>query len=472
MQSITVSNYAEDSCLKNRDHVLQGEDVEPSPLSEEKGGVKSPVEPIDEKDVEKHDSDSPNNGAVDNKDDFPEGGLKAWSVVLGSFCASFSVFGIINCSSVLYDWMQTHQLKNYSPSQISWIFGFELFATFFFGAPIGPIFDAYGPRWLLLLGSVLLTLSMMLLGSCTEYWHFFIVYSVLNGMGGGLVNTPAIASIGHYFLTKRGNATGIAMTSGGVGGVIYPLMLQKLLPKIGFAWSTRIVGFITLFLLIVANLLITSRLPKKKIASLSSVLPDLTVFKDKPFALLTFGIFLTEWGLFVPMTYIISEMVSHGHSLTFAYKILAVFNAGSILGRFAAGIVADMMGRLNTLIISIGFCVAMCLGLWLPSGTSSAMIIVFAITFGVASGSNLSLSPVCVGQMCKTENYGRYFSTCWMLVSFGTLTGLPIAGQILTTDGGQYYGLIIFSGLSYAGSMICLIIARIMVVGWKLTTVY
>ena len=29
-------------------------------------------------------------------DEFPEGGIKAWSVVLGSFCALFSALGIIN----------------------------------------------------------------------------------------------------------------------------------------------------------------------------------------------------------------------------------------------------------------------------------------------------------------------------------------------------------------------------------------
>lgn len=67
----------------------------------------------------------------DEKDDFPEGGLKAWSVVLGAFCGSFSVFGIINSTAVLMDHFKEHQLKEYNEAQLGWIFGLALFLTFF-----------------------------------------------------------------------------------------------------------------------------------------------------------------------------------------------------------------------------------------------------------------------------------------------------------------------------------------------------
>jgi MFS family permease len=306
-----------------------------------------------------------------------------------------------------------------------------------------------------------------------EYWHFFMVYSVLNGIGGCLINTPCVASIGHYFLVKRGNATGVAMTAGSIGGIVFPLMLQRLFPMLGFAWATRILGFILIFLLVIANLLVKSRLPKKKMPSIRSVLPDMTVFKDPPFLFVTLGIFLLEWGIFVPLTYITPYVVAHGQSSAFGFQIIAILNAGSFFGRFGAGWAADLIGRLNTLIISVALCVVSCLALWLPASNSKAMAIVFSLIFGVVSGSNLSLSPVCVGQMCKTEHYGRYYATCWMVVAFGTLTGLPIAGQILTASGGEdYTGLIVFAGLSYALAGVFLIVARVLAVGWSMKTIY
>ncbi|KAF4636286.1 hypothetical protein G7Y89_g1799 [Cudoniella acicularis] len=485
---------AEDSCFKKHQSQNVGDvaRIESQTRDVEKGGVKLPENPVaggpiietqnlsasteNEKGLSnltrQPDSDESSIIEQDDKDDFPEGGLQGWSVVVGSFCGSFSVFGIINSTAILLEYFQENQLKDYSPSQIGWIFGLSLFLTFFCGAPIGPIFDAYGPRALIAAGSVLLITSMFLLGLCTQYWHFFIVYSVLNGIGGCLINTPCIASIGHFFLRKRGNATGIAMTSGSIGGIIFPLMLQKLFPVVGFAWATRILGFILVFLLAIANLLVKSRLPRKKIVSLKKVSPDLTVFKDLPFLFVTLGIFLMEWGIFVPLTYITSYVVAHGHSSAFGFQILAFLNAGSFFGRFFAGLVADMIGRMNTLILSIAMCVVASLALWLPAGDSTPMIVVFAVIFGFVSGSNLSLSPVCVGQMCKTEHYGRYYASCWMFVAFGTLTGLPIAGQILTANGGDYTGLIIFTGLSYAAALICLIAARVLAVGWKITIIY
>ncbi|KAG9234618.1 major facilitator superfamily domain-containing protein [Amylocarpus encephaloides] len=477
----TTVDFPEEAVLKNSNGPVTGDPViDIGNASHEKGLFSRNQRPESVETAVVH---------QDEKDDFPEGGLRAWSVVLGAFCGSFSVFGIINSTAVLLDYLQHNQLKDSSPSSLGWIFGTALFLTFFCGAPVGPIFDAYGPRALIFAGSVLLLASMFLLGLCTrgserrlifhaytnmavEYWHFFLVYSVMNGLGGCLIVTPVTASIGHFFLVKRGNATGISMTAGSLGGIIFPLMLQKLFPTVGFAWATRILGFMLVFLLVLANLLIRSRLPRKKLVSLKEVTPDLTLFKELPFFFVTLGIFLMEWGIFVPLTYITSYASLHGHSTEFSYQILAYLNAGSFFGRLLAGIVSDMVGRINTLIVSIAFCVATCFGVWLPAGDSTPMIVVFAVIFGFVSGSNLSLSPVCVGQMCKTENYGRYFATCWMVVAFGTLTGLPIAGEILTANGGSYDGLIIFAGLAYAAALLCLVAARVLRVGWKINVVY
>lgn len=98
---------------------------------------------------------------------FPEGGLAGWLAVFASFCAMLSIFGLINSSAVFESYFSTHQLKDYSSSQIGWIFSLYLFMVFFVGIHIGPIFDRHGPRWLVLCGNLFMVLSLMILGFCT-----------------------------------------------------------------------------------------------------------------------------------------------------------------------------------------------------------------------------------------------------------------------------------------------------------------
>ena len=257
-------------------------------------------------------------------------------------------------------------------------------------------------------------------------------------------------------------------------------MLQQLFPRIGFAWATRILGFIFIFVLIFANLLIHSRLPPKPG---SSVLPDFRIFRNVAFAWTTAGVFFLEWGLFVPIAYLtIFGQESHSMTNEFAYQIMAIFNAASCFGRWASGFVADKIGRYNSMLLMLLLCGGSSLTLWL-AGTilaistpgSSAIIplsVVFSIIFGFASGSGISLTPVCVGQQCDTEEYGRYYATCYTLVSFSTLTGIPIAGTLITACDGTYWGVAVFAGVSYVAAFSCFLAAKGVKVGWKARTVY
>lgn len=105
---------------------------------------------------------------VAHEDEFPEGGLRAWLVVFGSFCAMLSVYGLINSSAVFESYFANNQLAGYDSSAIGWIFSVYLFVVFFAGIQVGPIFDRHGPRLLVATGSILVVASQMILGLCTR----------------------------------------------------------------------------------------------------------------------------------------------------------------------------------------------------------------------------------------------------------------------------------------------------------------
>ena len=298
--------------------------------------------------AEKAQPSSPATSVALSKDEvvYPEGGLKAWLVVLGSFCGLFAGLGLMNTIGVYQAYLSTHQLAHYSESSIGWISSVYVFLSFGCGLVIGPVFDRHGPRLLVFSGSVLVLLCTFLMSVCTQYWHFIIVFGVIGGTGTSLIFTPAIAAIGHWFKAKRGNATGLAAAGGSVGGVVFPLILQRLFVTVGWGWALRIQGFIFLIFLIIANLCIRSRLPPKPN---STSMPDFKILRSPSFALLTVGTYLMEWGLFTPIAYLtLYALRSGAMSHQFALQLIAIFNAASSIGRWAPGYAADRFGRLQS----------------------------------------------------------------------------------------------------------------------------
>jgi len=81
-----------------------------------------------------------------------------------------SCYGYMNTISTYNTYLSTHQLSDYSESSIGWIFSVYIFLTFFCGIQIGPIFDARGPRLLVLSGSILMMASILLMGICSRMY--------------------------------------------------------------------------------------------------------------------------------------------------------------------------------------------------------------------------------------------------------------------------------------------------------------
>ncbi|KAI9925599.1 hypothetical protein MW887_005981 [Aspergillus wentii] len=385
---------------------------------------------------------------------------KAHLILLASFSSIMGGLGLMNSIGIYQAWIASHQLADLSSGKIGWIFGLYNFLVFFCGIQIGPIFDVHGPRFLMVIGSTLLVIMFVCLGFCYAYWHFILVVGLIGGMGTSFIFIVPVATIGHYFHENRGAATGFAFGGGSLGGVMFPLLLQHLGPEIGFAWATRAIGLITLVLLIPG--LFLSCPPSEKPKARRNILPDLTILKSTPLALTTIGVFFIEWGFFIPLEYLASYALHEGMSTQLSSLMIVFLNAASFFGRWIPGIMADRVGRFNTLIITNAFCLVAVLAVWMAARGNVAATIVFAILFGFGSGSNISLVPVCVGELCATEDYGRFYTTVYTIVSFGALTGVPIAGEIVSRCQGEYWGLIVFAGCSYAAGLVCFVTVKMM----------
>lgn len=99
--------------------------------------------------------------------------------------------------------------------------------------------------------SVIYVISLVLTSFCKEYYQFFLAQAILAGICLGFLFSNSLAIIGHYFDKRYGLASGIVMAGAAVGGVVFPIALNRLLNEVGlsFGWSVRICALIVLVLL-------------------------------------------------------------------------------------------------------------------------------------------------------------------------------------------------------------------------------
>ncbi|KAM3434756.1 hypothetical protein MY4824_005265 [Beauveria thailandica] len=359
---------------------------------------------------------------------YPEGGRAATVVLLGSFCALAGGLGLMNSMGAYAAWIGSHQLAaTASPGGVAWIFGLYNFAVFFCGLQVGPVFDARRPAGSLGPAALLLyAAAFAALGFCRAYWHLVLAVGLAAGVATSIVFVVPVATIGQYYRRRRAAATGLAIVG----------------PAASAASSFRCC-------------LRASASGSASRGRRASLLPDLRVLLRVPVLLMTAGVFFIEWGFFIGLEYVASCALAHGAGRKLSNLMIVFLNAGSVFGRWLPGIMADRFDRLNTMILTNLLCITAMFAIWLPARDSVAAIVLFSVVFGFASGSNVSLVPVCVGEYCTTDNYGRYYTTVYTVVSFGALTGVLIAGPILQSSGGSYTGLVIFVGAAYVAGTAC-----------------
>lgn len=256
-----------------------------------------------------------------------------------------------------------------------------------------------------------------------------------------------MSSVVTWFHKKRALALGIMVSGSSLGGVIFPLLVQNLIHQIGFPWTMRISAFLILGLLVFAIFSVRSRVPP--MPRPFSLMNFIKPFGEPAFATVSIGNFFGFLALFIPFNFITLSAISLGMSIHLSNYLLSILNAGSIFGRIFPGWAADKLGKYNVQIVLCTVSFIVNLALWLPS-RGDVPIIIFAVLYGFASGTFVSLAPAIVAQITSDMGQiGTRTGSMFGLVSFAALIGNPVAGALLSNDSNQYVYLQIFTGVAF-----------------------
>ncbi|KAK4539681.1 hypothetical protein LTR36_010444 [Oleoguttula mirabilis] len=392
----------------------------------------------------------------------PDGGRQAWTQAALLHLTIFSTFGY----TTSFGSFQTYYegTLGLSPSTISWLGSLQIFLLFFIGTFSGRALDAGLFRPVYITGSILQIIGVFTTSVATKYWQLILSQGVCMGIANGLHFCPTMGLASTYFVKKRSLVLGIGALGSCTGGVVFPILIQQLLPKIGFGWTVRIIGFIMVATNVITISFYRTRLPPRK----SGPIVEWAAFKELPYLLYCVASFLYFWGLYFAFFYVGSYGrdrlgMSYGDSINLLLTMVCV----GFIWRLLPNWFADRVGPLNMIIPFVFLCGIMMFA-W-TGVTTPATLYVFAGIYGCGSAGIQSMYPATLASLTSDlSKAGVRMGQCFTIVSFACLTGPPLAGALIQQNDGDYLYAQIWAGTSFLLGGFFLIAARIAKVGWRL----
>ncbi|KAI1085463.1 MFS general substrate transporter [Whalleya microplaca] len=373
----------------------------------------------------------------------PNGGFVAWLHVAGGFMLFFNTWGILNSFSVFQTYYESGELFQRSSSDISWIGSIQAYMVLLGGVFAGPIYDRGYLRTLLVVGSFAIVFGHMMLSLCTQYWEVVLAQGLVVGLGSGCLFVPCVSILPTYFSSRLGLAVGLASSGSSIGGIIYPIVLYRLLGQIGFAWAVRVMGFLALATLLIPIAVMKMRF---KVPKARAVI-DWTAFTDIPYISFTITTLIGFMGLSILLFYI--SYYPQEQRLTdeaLSFYIVAIFNAASCFGRVLPNALSDKIGPFN--VIAPCSLITGVLMLCMIAAHTRGSVITIAVLAGFFSGVFIAMPPVCFVPLTKDKSkIGTRIGMGFGIIGLGVLVGGPGAGSILQrSDPLNWAGLWGFGG--------------------------
>ncbi|MCI0336901.1 MAG: MFS transporter [Acidobacteria bacterium] len=286
-----------------------------------------------------------------------------------------------------------------------------------FGFLAGWIIDRFGPRRLMMAGILMGGFAVIGLSQMSALWMFYLCYLfvALGYVCGGPLPNQVLLS--RWFDKARGKAMGFAYLGIGIGGMIVPWIAALLTQRVGWHNALMIIG-ILMIVIAIPMVWFVKESPdvQEERRSAEPPAPISGVLKSWPFYLLAIGSMCSIGAVGGTNQHLkLFLSLDQGYSQTEAAKIISLVLASSIIGRLLMGWLADRYPKKYVMLL-IYTLVSLAIPL-LYLSSSSGVIYIFAIIFGIAFGGDYMIIPLMAAELFGVKVLGR------------------VMGIILTADG-------------------------------------
>ncbi|XP_011299963.1 monocarboxylate transporter 10 isoform X3 [Fopius arisanus] len=394
-------------------------------------------------------------GQLDDDDDQmpPDGGVRAWMIMLGSFTINGILFSVINSYSLIF--LKLSEIlrdagETEVSSKASLVGSLTIGTTFFLSPVAGILTDRIGIQMTTFIGGAL-AFGGMLLSSIfsTKVEILYLTYGVMYGLGASLAYTPSLVILGHYFKRYLGLVNGVVTAGSSVFTTIMPYLMGSLLKRFGLVGTLRGLAVLTSVVMMCAILFKPIPVPSKAALAAESGLNPESTFRSKMKTVVNTSIWKRKkyvvWASAIPLA-LFGYFVPYVHIANFVKRVfdndanerLPIMCIGitSGIGRLVFGYIADLPRVNRILLQQISFISIGILTMLLPlTPPYYPILLVITLLMGLFDGCFISLLGPIAFDICGREGATQAIGFLLGMCSIPLTVGPPIAGLLFDHTG-------------------------------------
>lgn len=393
-----------------------------------------------------------------------------WVIVVVSFITLFLALGVRYAYSVFfvaligeYGWSRAETAGAFSLAMV-------MHALF---APItGVLIDRFGPRKLFPLGAIFLAIGLAAASRITTLWHLYIFFGIAVAIG---VNTlsysPHMSLVPKWFVQKRGFATGLILSSLGLGTLIIVPLAERLIHLMGWRSTFLFLAAVIICIVVPMTAIFQRRSPEdigqfpdglsfEKRTDLSKAretgveetgisIQDRSrtwkaAFKTKAFWYMAMVAFTNGFILNALLVHQVIFMVDAGYSKMMAASLFGIVGLIGSVGGIFYGHLSDRIGRVGAYTIGSGAAFAGLLFLMFMKDTSTPWLLyAFVILYGGGYGAMAPLVASATGDLFPSNALGRILSIQAVTFGIGGAFGPYVVGYFHDRVGSYEIGFLL-----------------------------
>jgi MFS family permease len=387
-----------------------------------------------------------------------------WIVLAGTFIL-FVASGIgFYGHGVILDPLRI--LHGWSKATISSAVTLYFFTSGIMGMIIGRQIDRYGPKWVLIIGAVIIGAGFVLLSYINTVWQLYVIYFIM-ALGFSCTSlVPANTLITNWFIRKRGFAMSLTNSGLSAGGIVLVPFASYIITRWGLEVALPVLGTIYGVVVIISTSFIKQRpsdinqfpdgTPQEAVSSGShasaiSYSAQMRVWTRRQamrtvaFWSIVIAFLLALAGQIAFLVHQIS-FLSHYLGISGAATAVSITAGASIIGRLWLGTFVDRCDK--RYVTMVCFLIQGIAVFTLAYYQHVVILYLATLAFGLTMGNIIMMMSLITGECFGLVSFATVSGLAGVFTMSGAAFGPSVAGFIFDATGSYQMAFTIFAAMS------------------------